>query len=469
MSRILLLLALCLPWVAIAQPAPAEWRLLDDPQLDGLIAEALAANPDVRTAAARLALAEAEFDATRAARRPELGLNAGGERRTNSRHARREDPSLKSHTANITLGAAASYEVDLWGRLAKAAEAGRAETLASAADLDAARLSIAAEVATTWFSLRNELFETDLLARHQAAARQQLTLLQQRQNAGLIGADEIAAQHSMLAQLDAERAEHKRLLAAWQHRLAALLGQSGATEPPKLATSAWPEFSAPATLTTELIGRRPDVRAAYARVAARQAGVGAAKAATLPSLNLTANGFFSGDSLRDLLNRGSLAGWLAGQINLPLFDGGRRKARVRTAEAELSLAAADYTATTVRAFQETADALTAVETARDRLHAAQADLAARSQRLAVAQTRIEAGLYDRLDLLVTQINRLDAERDEARARLNQTLAGIALARSLAAGFGLDVTSPSSHQHEKPPVPSDRLAHRTANRVFGVGR
>lgn len=469
MKRLFLSIVLSFTVAAHADPTPTTWRLLDDPQLDGLIAEALAANPDVRTAAARLALAEAEFDATRADRRPELGLNAGGERRTNSRHARRDDPSLKSPSSNFTLGASASYEIDLWGRLAKAAEAGRAETLASAADLDAARLSIAAEVATTWVSLRSELFETDLLARHQAAARQQLTLLQHRQNAGLIGADEIAAQHSLLAQLEAERAEHTRLLAAWQHRLAALLGQSTAIEPPNVGTADWPKLSAPVVLTTELIGLRPDVRAAYARVAARQADVGSAKAATLPSLNLTANGFFSGDSLRDLLNRGSLAGWLAGQINLPLFDGGRRKARVRTAEAELAVGTADYTATTVRAFQETADALTAVETARDRLHAAQADLAARSQRLSVAQTRLEAGLADRLELLGAQINRLDAERDEARARLNQTLAGITLARALAAGFGLEVTSPSTLQHEKIPVPPARLAHRTANRVFGVGR
>jgi multidrug efflux system outer membrane protein len=469
MSRIVLLLSLCLPWVALAQPAPAEWRLLDDPQLDGLITEAIAANPDVRTAAARLALAEAEFESTRAARRPELGLNAGGERRTNSRNARRDDPSLKSHSANLTLGAAASYEVDLWGRLAKAAEAGQAEALASAADLDAARLTIAAEVATTWFSLRNELLETDLLARHQAAARQQLTLLQQRQNAGLIAADEIAAQQSLLAQLDADQAEHTRLLAAWRNRLAALLGQSTASETPNVATTAWPEFSTPDTLTTDLIGRRPDVRAAYARVAAREAGVGAAKAATLPSLNLTANGLFSGGSLRDLLNRGSLAGWLAGQINLPLFDGGRRKARVRSAEAELSLVTANYTATTVRAFQETADALTSVETARDRLRAAQADRTARSQRLSVAQARLDAGLADRLDLLGAHINRLEAEREEARARLNQTLAGITLARTLAAGFGLAVPPPSSIQHEKTPVPPDRLAHRTPNRLFGLGR
>ncbi|MCS6244963.1 MAG: efflux transporter outer membrane subunit [Opitutus sp.] len=449
MKRLLLTLtlALCLPLAAHAEPAPAEWRLLDDPQLDGLIAEALAANPDVRTAAARLTLAEAEFDSTRAARRPELSLNAGGERRSYSRQERRDDPSLKSPASTLTLGAAASYEVDLWGRLAKAAEAGRAETLASAADLDAARLSIAAEVATAWFSLRGELVKTDLLARRQAAARQQLALLQQRQIAGLIGADEIAAHRSTLAQLDAEQAEHTRLIAAWRHRLAALLGQSTATEPLKVETTTWPELSASASLTTELIGQRPDVRAAYARVAAHQARVGSAKAARLPSLNLTANGLFSSNSLRDLLNSGSLAGWLAGQINLPLFDGGRRKARVRTAEAELSVGMADYTATTVRAFQETADALTSVETAHDRLIAAQADVAARRQRLSLAQARLDAGVSDRIALLDAAIAQIEAERDVARARLNQTLAGIGLGRALATGFGLDNSSPVIAQNE----------------------
>ena len=436
MKHLLLYIALCFPVAAHADATPHPWRLLDDPQLEGLIAEALAGNPDVLTAAARLTLAEAEFDSTRAARRPELNLNADGERRTYSRNDRRDDPSLKSPSAQLTVGAAASYEVDLWGRLAKAAEAGRAETLASAADHDAARLSIAAEVATAWFSLRSELVEGDLITRRQAAARQQIALSQQRRSAGLVGADELAALNSVLAQLDGEQAERTRLQAAWRHRLAALCGRSTADELPTVATTEWPAFAPPATLTTELLGQRPDVRAAYARVTARQARVGAAQAARLPSLNLTANGLFSSNSLRDLLSSGSLAGWLAGQIELPLFDGGRRKARVRTAEAELSVGMADYTATTVRAFQETADALTTVETARDQLIAAQTDLTARRQRLALVQSRLDAGVSDRIALLEAEIAQIEAERDVARARVNQTLAGIGLGRALAAGFGL---------------------------------
>lgn len=436
MKRLLLSIAFCFSVSAHADTTLPTWRLLDDPQLDGLIAEALAANPDVRTAAARLTLAKAEFNSTRAARRPELNLNAGGERRTYSRNDRRDDPSLKSPSSNLTVGATASYEVDLWGRLAKAAEAGRAETLASAADLDAARLSIAAEVAIAWYSLRGELVDGDLISSRQSAARQQLALLEERLKAGLIGADEIAAHRSVLAQLDADQIEHTRLTAAWRNRLVALRGQSAAGEVPIVATPAWPELNPSASLTTELIEQRPDVRAAYARVAAHQARVGSAKAARLPSLNLTADGLFSSNSLRDLLDRGSLAGWLAAQINVPLFDGGRRKARVRVTEAELSVGMADYTAITVRAFQETSDALTSVETARDRLIAAQADVAARRQRLALAQTRLDAGLSDRITVLDAEISRLEAERDAARARLNQTLAGIGLSRALAAGFGL---------------------------------
>jgi NodT family efflux transporter outer membrane factor (OMF) lipoprotein len=436
MKRLLLSIAFCFSVSAHAAAIPPAWRLLNDPQLDGLIAEALAANPDVRTAAARLTLAEAEFDSTRAARRPELNLNAGGERRTYSRNDRREDSSLKSPATHLTFGAGASYEVDLWGRLAKAAEAGRAETLASAADLDAARLSIAAEVAVAWYSLRGELVEGDLITRRQSAARQQLALLEERFKAGLIGADEIAAHRSPIAQLDADQIEHTRLIAAWRNRLVALRGQSALGETPGVVISAWPELNPSASLTTELIGQRPDVRAAYARVAANQARVGSAKAARLPSLNLTADGLFSSHSLQDLLNSGSLAGWLAAQINLPLFDGGRRKARVRAAEAELSVGMADYTATTVRAFQETADALTSVETAHDRLIATQADIAARRQRLALALTRLDAGLSDRLAVLDAEISHLEAEREAARARLNQTLAGISLGRALAAGFGL---------------------------------
>jgi NodT family efflux transporter outer membrane factor (OMF) lipoprotein len=458
-------------------PLPVAWRVAEEPALATLVAEALAANPDVRTAAARLSLAEAEFGALRAARRPELGLNAGAERRSYSRKERRDDDSLRSPATALTLGAAASYELDLWGRLAQAADAGRAETLASAADLDAARLSLAAEVATAWFSLRGERIQAELLARRQTAARHQLALAQQRRDAGLAGADESAALRSLLARLQAEQSENARLQSAWRHRLAALCGRtdvSDAPETPVAPAHAWPELRPPAGLTTELIGGRPDVRAAEARLAARQARVGVARAAALPSLNLTANGLFSGDSLRDLLERGSLAGWIAARIDVPLLDGGRRKARVRAAEAELAVGAADYTATTVRAFQETADALAAVEAARERLLAAQADVAARAERLALAQTRLGAGLADRLHVLDAELSRLDAEGDETRARLEQTLAAIGLARALATGFGLSATPafshpPENHRHETSFVRPPRLARRLPGRLALAGR
>lgn len=448
-----------------AEPPPAGWRLFDDPRLSALIAEALDANPDVRIAAARLALDEAEFALARSDRFPSLGAGMGAERRAYSREERRDDPGIASPASRFTLGAAAAYEVDLWGRVRHSVAAGRADMLASALDLDAARVSLAAEMATTWFLLRGELAEEDILLRWRDAAQQQLALVQHRVAAGSAGSDAIAVQRSILAQLDAERVERVRLQALYRNRLAALCGRTSSFDPPSFSTSTWPELGAPAGLTSEAIFRRPDVLAANARVSAGQARVGQARAETLPTLNLTANGVFSSQALRDLLDRGSLSGWVAAQFNLPLLDGGRRKARLRAAEAELLKATGEYTAATVRAFQETADALSAVESARARVVAARTDFEARDRRLLLVVARFAAGTADRVEVLELQISRLVAEREELRARLDQTLAGISLGRALAAGFGLSVNSALSADHEihRERIPS-AAASRTALRL-----
>ena len=410
-------------------PATAWWRGFEDPQLDTLVRETLAANPDLKTAAARLGVAQAALAAARAERRLNLDFGAHAERRYYNRAERKAgglpDPAL-------SLGLDAGYEVDLWGRLAHGVEAGAADLRASAEDAAALRLALTAEVATAWFTLRTNAVETDLLARRRENARTHLALLAARAAAGLADAAPAAERRALLADLDRESAALARERALLLHQLAALRGLRPESAPfppiaPLVAASATP---LPADLTTAVLARRPDVRAASARVAAQQARLGEARAAALPALKLSAEGLFSGKNLRELLRSGSLGGFIAAQLTAPLLDGGRRAARTESARAELDAVAQSYAALVVRVFQETADALTALESAQAGIRAAEAAQAARRQLSALAEARRAAGRTDRLAVLSAEAEELVASAELARARLAEIRAVILLGQTL---------------------------------------
>lgn len=449
--RTFLLVALiALPATAAETPRPASapvvshvgwWHGFADPQLDALIDETLAANPDLKIAAARLGVAEAALTAARAERRPSLALGAAAQRRAFARNERAADPTLKSAATALSLGPTAAYEVDLWGRLAHGTDAAAAEARAAAEDVATLRLNLAAEVANTWFSLRANSAETALLATRDTRARTALALLENRQSAGLTDGQSATAQRATLATFTRESAMLARDRATLIHRLAALRGlrPEAATLLIAPALAAAPADPLPAGLTTAVLARRPDLRAAAARLAAQQARVGEARAAALPALALSAQGLFTGESLRELLRTGSLGSFIAAQITVPLLDGGRRAARTDSARAELKVATETYAALTLRAFQETADALAAVESARAELRAADSTLIERRKLLALAVARQTAGRTGGLEPLGAHDEVLMAETDRSRAHLAEHRALVSLAQTL----GGDWVAPAS--------------------------
>lgn len=421
-----------LPAPTLSAPDLAWWRGFNDPQLDALLQETLAANPDLKIAAARLGLAQTALAATRAERRPSLALGASAQRRAYSRTERADDPSLATAATALSLGPRLNYEVDLWGRLARGVEAGAAEFLASAEDAAALQLSLTGEVAATWFALRANTRETELLAARLENARALLALLAARASAGLADASPAAEQRVQLAALDRESATLAEQRARLFHRLAALRGLRPEAAPPLVAPplAAAPANALPAGLTTAVLARRPDLRAAAARLSAQQARVGEARAAALPALALSAESLFTGASLRELLRTGSLGSFIAAQISVPLLDGGRRAARTDAARAELTLATASYAALVVRVFQETADAVAAVESAQTGLRTAEAEQQARDNLARLADARRAAGRTDRLTVLAAEADVLVAATELTRARLAEARALIGLAQTL---------------------------------------
>jgi multidrug efflux system outer membrane protein len=416
------------PAPTLGAPDLAWWRGFNDPQLDALLQETLAANPDLKIAAARLGVARAALNSARTERRPSLSLGAGAQRRAYSRTERAADPTLATAATALSLGPTAGYEVDLWGRLARGVDAGAAEFRASAEDAAALQLTLTGEVAATWFALRANTRESKLLAARLENARALLALLAARASAGLADAE----QRVQLAALDREAATLAEQRARLLHHLAALRGLRPEAAPPLVAPAlaAAPANPLPAGLTTAVLARRPDLRAAAARLAAQQARVGEARAAAFPALALSAQGLFTGASLRELLRTGSLGSFIAAQITVPLLDGGRRAARTDSARAELTVAAETYAALTLRAFQETADALATVESAHAELRAADSALVASRQLLALAVARQTAGRTGGLEPLAAHDGVLLAETDLSRAHLAEHRALVALAQTL---------------------------------------
>ena len=407
------------------------WRGFKDPRLDTLLAEALGKNPDVRIAAARLGIAEAGLGFLRANRRPSLDLDAGVGVRKYTPTAKYQDPDINRPGLELTAG----YAVDLWGRFVRDEQAGVADWRAAAEDVTSARLALAAEVGGTWFALRANRSLLDILGNRLDRARELLAVLRAREGAGLDPVDNSISQTGLIAQLELELSALREIRAHLDHRLSSLRGLS-VTEtdlPAVPPLGPLESLALPPDLNTGLLAQRPDVRAAALRIQAEQGRVGVAKAGTLPSLTLLGKGFFTGDSLRELLRGGSLEGFLAAQVKIPFLDGGRSRTQLDSARASLALAAEEYSAVVVRAFEESADALSNAEAAQARLGAANRLVDASTRGVALVEQRKAAGLADRLAALRVQDHCSQAQEEAVRAQLSFLKAQIEVALALAIG------------------------------------
>jgi multidrug efflux system outer membrane protein len=416
------------------EPVAQFWRGFHDADLDQLVDAALVANADLRIAAANLSEARALARSADAGAAPDIGLSAGAAR------SRARDVNGKPSTANA-FGASIDmrWEADLFGAIRGERRAAAAEALASAAQLRAVQVSVAAEVARNYFQLRGlqEQLRVALAA-----------LTSQRETARLVGARFSAGRANGF---DADRADAQAqttastvpdldaALVRTRYRLAVLSGQPptaldarlAAPKPlPGIAPTALAQVGSPQSL----LRRRPDVAAAEQQVAAAAARIGVARSQLFPQLTLAGSLGLNAGRVGALDQRDSLAFNLGATLVWSLVDFGRRRALVAAASARGDAAMAAYEKTVLAALEETEGALAAYTRAQRRtesLHEA-ARLAGSAADL--ARVRFDAGSSDLLSVL-------DAERESlaARDRLAQaTTAGatslVAVYKALAGGW-----------------------------------
>lgn len=417
------------------------WRAFGDAQLNTLVDQAVAGNPNLQVARARLARAQASADIAESALKPkvngELDLNR---QKFNSNYI--YPAPLGGSTQNIgLLQLGASWELDFFGKNRTALEAAIGAANAAAADADAARVLLASNVARSYFQWARLNEQLGVAQRTLAQRDETLKLVRDRVSAGLDTRLELRQSEGGLPEARQQIEALKEQIALQQHALDALVGQpnvSASLKPPML--EAVKPIAMQANIPADLLGRRADIAAARWRVEAATSDVANAKTQFYPNVNLTAFAGFQSLGFGKLLKSGSEQWGVGPAIHLPIFEGGQLRANLRGKAADLDAAIESYNATVIDAVRDAADQVSSAQSiARQQAEQRDAQTAAEGA-YDIAVQRYRAGLGNYLNVLTAETAVLAQRRlaVDLAARALDTQVG--LVRALGGGWQAPATA-----------------------------
>jgi len=402
------------------------WQAFGDPLLTDLVMRALAANTDVRTAQARLRQASAAREQALAILRPSLILS-GLSQRTGT-------PGTGASNL-VQSSVEAGWDLDLFGGGRRSAEATRSDLEASDATVAATRTAVAAEVAIGYVQLRGSQARLGIARDSLAAQRQTLEITQWRAQAGLTSSVDVEQSRAQVAQLQAQVAPLEAAIAQAGDALSVLTGEPPLVLHARLdAVVAIPQPPAALTLAipAETLRHRPDVRAAELAVDAAAARVAQSSASQMPSFLLRSSLAWSAVSIGSLGGTAQRA--LGGSTNLPLFDGGVRRAQLHSQQAQFDAAQVALDATVLAALQEVEDLLAGIAASRSRLDALRVAAEAASNAALLASHRYAGGLADFQIVLETQRSLLAAQDGVAATQADLAAGHVRLYKALGGGW-----------------------------------
>lgn len=404
----------------------AWWTGFGDPGLTAVVETALARNTDVAIAVARVEEARAQFQLAQAQRLPNLvGIAGGGRQRSVSPFGRPQEQT--SGQAQLSV----AYDLDLFGRLANASEAARASLLATEAGRDGVRLAVEATAASGYINLRALDARLEVLRSTLEARRETLDLTKRRADAGY-------SPRLDLRQAEAEYHGAEQLIPATEaaiarqeNGLAVLLGDNprAIARGRSLGELAAPQV--PAGLPASLLRRRPDLAQAEQQLVAADRSLDAARAAFMPSIQLTAGGGYVGSTL---LNDPIRVFSVGGSILAPIFDSGRLQAQQGVAAARRDQAAFAYRRAALGAFREVDDALNAERRLAEQAAALAAQREALAGALTLATKRYKAGYAPFFEQIDAQRSLLSAELSLVQVEADRLNAAVALFQALGGGW-----------------------------------
>jgi outer membrane protein, multidrug efflux system len=420
------------PWqqagVAVP-PAGRWWQVFNDPDLNLLEERIEVGNPSLAAAIARYDQAAAQIQRARADLLPQVGADAQYGRTRAS--AGRPLGGGNAQTYNdAVVGASLSYELDLFGRLRGAVRASRAAAEASAADVAAVRLGLQAQLASIYFDMRGLDARLVLLRETVTAFQRAYDLTDTRHSGGISSGLDVGRAATQLASAKAELDAVAAARARDEHAIAILMGESPSSFTIAVVDRQVAPPAIPAGLPSTLLERRPDIIAAERRVSEANARIGVARAALFPSVTLGAQGGFEAASGN--LLRASNGFWALGPLAaaLSIFDGGARRANIRTAVAQFDEASADYRDTVLTAFREVEDNLAAARFLASQERNQQDAVRAAERTRDLALTRYRDGASDYLEVVTAQTAALDMQRALLTLRADQLRVATDLVRSI---------------------------------------
>lgn len=416
---------------------PDWWTLYDDPILNGLVEQGIAANPDLQATAERFIQARHSMMKARSRYFPQLGFGFGGSNNKQSDHTLFRAPGEPDSDTQVLMEGIASWEPDFWSRLRNEAQARIYRAEERAADYGLARLILQAEIASNYFTLRG-------LDAQIAIYKQSIDLYK-------YSLDVVVTQFegAIASNLDVARAES--LLFATESKLALMHGERKVMEQAiaillNLAPASFKiepvddllttNFRLPQTVPSTLLERRPDIAAMERRMAQANRTIGIARAAFFPNVAFRLGGGFEDAGLNLLSLANSF--WAYGSsFSIPLFQGGYRRAQLQQSWSVYRETENSYRSTVLNAFREVENNLT--QTYWMTIAAERQDAAVGAARTTQNLTMdlYKGGLATSLELIYAQLGTLTSSIDSVQIKTNRLKASVALIRSLGGGWNRD--------------------------------
>jgi NodT family efflux transporter outer membrane factor (OMF) lipoprotein len=422
------------------EPAPrietGWWAGLGDPELDRLVADALANNPSLGEAMARLRAAKAGMEEANSALYPHVDFNAQEQYDRFSNIYIYPPPYAGTWRWIGTVEGDLSWSIDFWGKQAAALDKAKSLQEAARLDHDAARLAISGAVVTAYINLDRAYKLADIAAQTENDRANTVTLTKRRVTDGLDSQVEEQQAEALLYQARQDRVAADSERDIMVHALAALIGRGadaykGIGRPSLKLDAALP---LPNALPADLLSRRPDILAAQARVDAALSGRKVAKAAFYPNVDLLASAGWAAIGLGPLFKSESAQYGGGPAVHLPLFDAGELRAEYAGAVADIDYSVADYNGTITDAVQQVSDALTQIRSLQGQRVEHERELTAAENAFRLAQTRYRTGLNNQITLLDAENTVFSARQGEVSLASDSAIQRITLLLAVGGDF-----------------------------------
>ncbi len=415
-------------------PKGKWWEIYQDQQLNSLEDRIAVSNQNLKVAYEQYMSTRDVVRQARSEIFPTVAVQSSGLRTKQSPNRSTGTALTKNQYSDIVLQGDLSYEIDLWGQVRRTIESARENAQASAGDLESVNLSLHAELATDYFSLRGLDLQKQLLDSTVVDFQRALELTQIRFHGGVASDVDVSLAQT---QLDAARAQDIDTgvqRAQLEHAIAVLTGQAASTFsiPPSPLMALPPQI--PTGLPSELLERRPDVAAAERRVASANTQIGIAIAAYYPQISLSAAGGLESGAIGTVLN-GSSALWsVAGSAFETVVDGGRRRAVTQQARDNYAAVVASYRQNVLEAFQQVEDNLASLRILEQESAAQQTAVVSARRSVTLSTTRYKGGATTYLEVLTAQSTALANERTAADLMTRRMIANVQLIKALGGSW-----------------------------------